>query len=238
MAPGPWSWSWSWTWTSSNRAQREEVQAAVKRAGIRIRLLCNNAAFGLWGRFEKTPAEEYERMLQLVAAAPIALCRAFLEDLTAFPSSAIINVSSPAAYQPMPFKAVYGAAKICLHHFSLALYEEWKERGVHVQTLVPGPTRSEMDVKGGAYKCRLTEKRRPPAEVVQRSLACLGRDLPVVATSKGTYRQRVFAGVFPTKVVTRTAAWMFRPIEAPPVLENLPETHRMQATHSSTRPEI
>ena len=210
----------------------------MKRAGIRIRLLCNNAAFGLWGRFEKTPAEEYERMLQLVAAAPIALCRAFLEDLTAFPSSAIINVSSPAAYQPMPFKAVYGAAKICLHHFSLALYEEWKERGVHVQTLVPGPTRSEMDVKGGAYKCRLTEKRRPPAEVVQRSLACLGRDLPVVATSKGTYRQRVFAGVFPTKVVTRTAAWMFRPIEAPPVLENLPETHRMQATHSSTRPEI
>lgn len=188
-----------------------EVQARVAKNNVRIRLLVNNAAFGPWGRFEKASPELYEALIRLVAATPISLCLRFLPDLATFPSSAIVNLSSPAALQPVPYKAAYSAAKTCLHNFSLALHEEWKERGILVQTLLPGPTQSELDAKGGAYKSELPEARRPPSEIVRASLFHLAKGTPLVTTNKGTYKQRVFAGVFPVGMVIREVAKMFRP---------------------------
>ena len=119
------------------------VRERVARHDVVARLLVNSAAFGPWGRFENFPAEHYERLIQLVAVTPVSMCRVFHEDIRSFARSAIVNVSSPAALQPVPFMAAYASAKSCLHDFSLALHAEWKASGVLVQTLVPGPTRSE-----------------------------------------------------------------------------------------------
>ncbi len=190
-----------------------EVKDAVLAAGVHVRLLINNAAFGPWGSFEKTPAQTYEEMVQLMAATPIALCHHFMSDLESFPNSAIVNVSSPAALQPVPYLAVYAATKACLQSFSLALYGEWASRGIQVQTLLPGPTATEFDAKGRAYKSDLGEERRPAAEVVALCLAGLARDAPLVTSYGGVYKQRVFAGLAPIKMVIREVKKMFA---APP----------------------
>jgi short-subunit dehydrogenase len=193
------------------RGAAARVKSIVAAEGIKIRLLINNAAYGPWGPFERTSAETYEALIHLVVATPVSMCLHFLPDLTSFPSSAIVNLSSPAALQPVPYKAVYSAAKIALHNFSLALYAEWEVRGVLVQTLVPGPTKSELDEKGGAYKSAIPEERRPPAEVVEASLRHLAKGDVFVTTAKGTYKQRFFSGMFPARVVVRKVAAMFRP---------------------------
>ena len=197
----------------SERDSASRVKAATTQASIRVRLLINNAAFGPWGSFEKTSAQTYESMVQLIAATPIALCHLFLADLESFPSSAVINLSSPAALQPVPYKAVYSAAKTCLHNFSLALYGEWQSKGILVQTLLPGPTATELDAKGGAYKSELGEARRPPSEIVTESLHQLDKGAPFVTTNKGTYKQRLFAGIAPVRMVIREVKKMF---QAPP----------------------
>jgi short-subunit dehydrogenase len=195
------------------RGAAAQVKAAVEARGITIRILINNAAYGPWGRFERTPAETYESLIHLVAATPVSMCLEFLPHLVSYPDSAIVNLSSPAALQPVPYKAVYSAAKICLHNFSLALFAEWEHRGIVVQTLIPGPTRSELDEKGGAYKSALTEERRDPSEVVTASLRHIERGDPLVTTARGTYKQRFFSGMFPARVVVRKVAEMFRPPE-------------------------
>jgi len=186
------------------------VRARVEAAGIRIRLLVNNAAAGKWGRFERATADEYARMLRLNNGAPVGLCREFFPHLRSFPGSAVINVASQAAFQPVPFMAAYAASKAFAHSFSLALYEEWKQYGIHVQSLVPGPSATEFDVTAGAYQSAIVE-RRPPAEAVAMALARLDRDEPVVASAKGVYKQRLFNGLFPAKRVVREVAKMFRP---------------------------
>lgn len=188
-----------------------EVNTATKNAGIRIRLLINNAAFGPWGSFVNTTANDYEKNLQLTAITPISLCNVYIPDLEKFPNSAIINVSSPSALQPVPYLAVYSAAKTCLHNFSLALYGELQEKGIHVQTLLPGPTATEFDTKAGAYKSKLGENRRSPVEVVRASLTQLKLDIPFVTTSKGTYKQRLFAGIAPVKMIIQEVKKMFAP---------------------------
>ena len=197
----------------SMRGSALKVKEATNEASIRVRLLINNAAYDPWGSFELTPSDTYEGMLQLLAATPIALCHEFRTDLEAFQSSAVINVSSPAALQPVPYKAVYSAAKSCLHNFSLALHGEWLERGILVQTLLPGATATEIDTKGRAYKCGLAEERRPPAEVVAKSLGELATGTPFVTTHKGIYKQRLFAGIAPTRMIIREVKKMF---QAPP----------------------
>lgn len=189
----------------------ETVKKATDAENIKIRLLINNAAFGPWGSFEKTPFQTYEKMIQLIATTPISLCQLYMADLQSFPSSMIVNLSSPAALQPVTYKAVYSAAKSCLHNFSLALYGEWQNKGIKVQTLLPGPTATELDTLGGAYKSLLGEERRPPYETVKASIAHFDKDAPFVTTNKGTYKQRLFAGIAPVKMIIREVKKMFAP---------------------------
>lgn len=186
------------------------IGAALAEAGIRIRLLCNNAGSGKWGRFERVEPDRYQQMVQLNIAALVGMCEQFLPDLMTFPSSAVINLSSPAAYQPVPYMAVYSATKAFVHSFSQALHGEWRELGVVVQTLVPGPTESEFDDKAGAYASALT-RRSLPAEVVKASLANLAQGEPVVISAAGAWKQRLFACLFPPRTVIRTVAKMFKP---------------------------
>jgi short-subunit dehydrogenase len=187
-----------------------EIRARLLAEGIRLRLICNCAAFGRWGRFEDSPARLYPEMIGLNAAAAVSLCAYFCPDLATHPTSAIINVSSPAALQPVPYMAVYAATKAFVHSFSQALYGEWNSRGVTVQTLVPGPTATEFDSLAGAYETRL-HRRDSPIDVVRASLARLEKGDPLCVPAKGTWKQRLFAAFFPTKTVIDRVGRMFLP---------------------------
>lgn len=189
----------------------DEVAAALSGAGIRLRLLVNNAGAGRWGPFIDTSLERYREILRLDVEAMVALCHRFMPDLASFPSSAVINVSSQAALQPVPYMAVYAASKAFVHSFSQALYEEWREKGIRVETLVPGPTVSEFDTLAGAYHCGMPQKRADPAEAVAAALRALGGEEPVVASVRGIWKQRLFAALAPSRLVLREVGRMFRP---------------------------
>ena len=106
--------------------------------------------------------------------------------------------------------AVYAATKAFVSSFSQGIYGEWKDRGVLVQTLVPGPTETEFDTVAGAYPSALNGRAKTDV-VVRKSLAHLAKDVPLVITAKGTYKQRLFAALAPAKLVIRTVARMFKP---------------------------
>lgn len=186
------------------------VHARTKASNITIKLLVNNAGIGRWGTFESSSAGKYQEMIALNNTAVVTLCHLFLPDLSSFIQSAIINVSSPAAFQPVPYMAVYAATKSFLQSFSQALHGELADRGVYVQTLIPGPTETEFDEKAGAYESAL-KGRDAPGKVVGASLANLGSSKPVVVTAEGTYKQRFFAGLFPAKIVIKEVGKMFTP---------------------------
>jgi len=194
----------------SDPASIAVIDSRLVAEGVRVRILCNNAAFGSWGRFEQTPLSTYRRMIALNVAAVVDLCHHFFPVLSSFPTSAIINVSSPAALQPIPYMAAYAATKSFIHSFGQALYGEWIERGILVQTLIPGPTATEFDQIAGAYASALKD-RGTPQEVVKAALDHLAKDAPVAASAKGTYKQRFFAGMFPPRMVIKTVKRMFEP---------------------------
>lgn len=184
----------------------EELQTTLRREGVRIRLLINNAALGHWGAFSAGTAESYEAMLRVNAWVPVALCLAFERDLSEPPGGSVIQVASPAAFQPVPYMAVYAASKAFLHSFGLALHEEWRARGVLVQTLLPGPTDTELPGARAGGMGRPS----PAAEPVRAALAGLAKGAAVVSTARGTLAQRLFA-LLPAQVVLKQVARMFSP---------------------------
>lgn len=188
----------------------DQLRQTLDAHGIRPRLICNNAAAGHVGPFEERSPAEYARMIQLNATAMVEICSAFRTDLLSFPSSAIINVSSQAAYQPIPYMAVYAATKAFVHSFSQAISYELKDHGVVVQTLVPGPTATEFDAKYSNHELKVAA-RGTPAEVVQASLASLRGGSGIASNASGLLKQRLAAALIPPKFLLREVAKMFCP---------------------------
>ena len=72
-----------------------------------INLLVNNAGFGLRGEFWKLSLERQLRMINLHNSAVVELAFSLLPSMIEEGSGGIINVSSLAGFQPIPYAALY-----------------------------------------------------------------------------------------------------------------------------------
>jgi uncharacterized protein len=125
-------------------AARQAVFETIQAQGLSIDLLINNAGFGDYGAFSDRPLSKMMEMVQLNIAAVVELTGLFLPLMQARKDGAIINVSSIAAFQPIPYMSVYAASKAFILNFSEALWAENKDLGVKVLAVCPGPTESEF----------------------------------------------------------------------------------------------
>ncbi|HEU0284927.1 MAG TPA: SDR family oxidoreductase [Sphingomicrobium sp.] len=117
--------------------------------GMWVRTLINNAGFGLRGRFDELPLDRQLEMIDLNIRALTNLSFVVINDMVLKGGGSILNVASTAAFQAGPNMAVYFASKAYVLSFTEALHEEWKDRGIKVSALCPGPTRTEFgDVAG------------------------------------------------------------------------------------------
>lgn len=153
---------------AKNGAAREVARIATER-GLDIELLVNNAATGDHGEFRLLSPESQSEAIQLNLVALVELTRLLLPPMIAARRGAVINVSSTAGFQPMPYFAVYAASKAFVTSFSLALAEELREDGIRVVTLCPGPTRAPSH-ENLVSKSRITFSRQPAEEVVAVAL--------------------------------------------------------------------
>lgn len=119
----------------------------VKRRGLRVEILINNAGFGSNGPFVESELANLTAMMELNMVTLTELCHLFGQDLAAAGRGRIMNVASTAAFQAGPWMAVYYATKAYVLSFSEALHEELSPRGVTVTALCPGPTRTGFQAR-------------------------------------------------------------------------------------------
>ncbi|HUQ58203.1 SDR family oxidoreductase [Lentzea sp.] len=117
----------------------ERILRELRERGLSIDLLVNNAGAGSVGPFLTRPLGPQLSSVALNIDGLLALTYAIGPDLVARGSGGIINVSSTAAFQPMPYQASYAATKAFVLSFTEALAEELRGTGVHVMAAHPGP---------------------------------------------------------------------------------------------------
>jgi len=155
----------------SDPARAEPLVARVEGRFGRIDLLVNNAGFGARGRFEQIDGARQLEMIRLNVESLVALAHRVLPGMVARRSGGIINIGSTAAFQPVPYMAVYGATKAFVLSFSEALHEEYRSRGITVLGLNPGKTATNFFTVAGEVP--LIGFERTPAAVVKTGLRAL-----------------------------------------------------------------
>jgi short-subunit dehydrogenase len=155
--------------------------AGIARVVARIEenppdLLVNNAGRGTFGSFADLDRERELDEIELNVSALVRLTHASLSGMLRRGHGAVINVSSMAGFQPMPFNATYGGTKAFVNSFTEALHEELRESGVRVQVLCPGFTRTEFQDTAGVEDSAVPGFAWMEAEeVVEASLRALER---------------------------------------------------------------
>ena len=128
---------------------RVGVLGAVADWGREISGLCNNAGYGLAGTAWELDPEDAQGEVDLNVAALHHLTLAVVPDMVRRGSGSVLNVSSVAAFQPLPGFATYAATKAFVLSFSEALHAELAGTGVSVTTLYPGPVPTGFGARAG-----------------------------------------------------------------------------------------
>lgn len=118
--------------------------ADTERHGIEIDWLINNAGFGSAGDFSSLPLDKELEMIDLNIRALVAITHRYLQRMRELGRGTIINVSSTASFQPIPFMATYAATKAFVTSFTEALLEENKPFGIRIMAFCPGSTKTNF----------------------------------------------------------------------------------------------
>ena len=158
---------------------RAALFARIRGRGCLVSRLCNVAGADIQKAFEKYTQEKIAFQCRINFEAAVSLMRVAL----ALRAEAleIVNISSISGVYPMPYFALYSAAKSALTSFSRSLREEMKGRGVKVTSVEPGGIYTRPDVceniRGQGLWGKLSAK--SPAWVARKSLAAVRKNKAV-----------------------------------------------------------
>ena len=108
-------------------------------------VVVNNAGIGQAGRFLDTPADEWDRVLDINLGGVVNGCRAFARRLVERGSGGhIVNVASAAAFAPLQSLNAYCTSKAAVYMFSDCLRAELDAAGIGLTTVCPGPVHTNI----------------------------------------------------------------------------------------------
>jgi uncharacterized protein len=194
--------------TSSSGLRAVEERLATDARPID--LLVNNAGFGSSGSFASLDIEREEEMVRLNVIALVRLTHAALGGMLARGRGGIINVSSSAAFQPMPGWATYSSTKAFVSRFTESIAGETRGTGVVVTALCPGYTRTEFQDNADVDEVIPGFLWQNPTRVAAAALDALDRKR-VYAVPGWPYRAlEVATGLLPKTVVRAASRAVYR----------------------------
>ncbi|HTC68877.1 MAG TPA: SDR family oxidoreductase [Acidothermaceae bacterium] len=120
----------------------DAVQELAEQAGD-VDILVNNAAGVTAGPALAPDAESFDDVFATSVRGPYFLTAALARGMMARGSGSIVNISTMAARIGMPGLSVYSASKAAVESLTRTWAAEFADAGVRVNTVSPGPTRSD-----------------------------------------------------------------------------------------------
>jgi len=140
----------------------------------------------------------------------VALTHRYLQKMRERRSGTIINVSSTASFQPVPFMATYAATKAFVTSFTEAIAEENRPFGIRAMALCPGPTETNFFNVAGAHPFQ-AKGMQTPEEVVETALRGVSRGKQHVISGWTNYFGARLGNIVPNALITRVVGKVLRP---------------------------
>ena len=176
------------------------------RSGVEVDWLINNAGFGSMGDFANLELEREAEMIELNVIALVKLTHRFLGPMRERRRGTIINVSSGASFQPIPFFATYAATKAFVTSFTEAVAEENRPFGIRILALCPGTTDTGFFEASRIEDPIKVKGVQTPEQVVETALRALGRGRSKVVSGWVNYFAATAVNIFPNSLITRVIA--------------------------------
>jgi short-subunit dehydrogenase len=190
-----------------------DLPGKLKRMGIHIDILINNAGFGKYERESKIRYEDSLNMVNLNCRSLLALTKLFLPDMIARKKGAIINIASTSGFFPVPYMATYAATKAFVINFSEALAEEVKDNGIRVLCTCPGATSTNFQKRAGinASEHRDLMQLSDPNTVAEQTIEALKQGKTLVVVGKTSFITKYAPLFAPRNVLARFGKRLMNP---------------------------
>jgi short-subunit dehydrogenase len=106
--------------------------------------LVNNAGITFYGKAIESELPTFEKILRLNLWTVVQLSLKFLTYFQERGDGAILNITSEAAFVPLPYQSVYSASKHAIQAFTEGLHMEYRKSGVVISSFAPGGIATEM----------------------------------------------------------------------------------------------
>jgi uncharacterized protein len=182
----------------------------TERHGFEVDWLINNAGFGSVGDFAKLEIDRELQMIELNISALVSLTHCYLKKMRGARSGTIINVSSAAGFQPLPFMATYAATKAFVTSFSEAIAEENRPFGIKVLALCPGSTKTNFFAASNIDRPLKVKGQQTVDQVVKTALKAVRQGRTRIVSGFANYVGSVLGTFVPTVVTARVMAKVSR----------------------------
>ncbi|MCU0240342.1 MAG: SDR family oxidoreductase [Pyrinomonadaceae bacterium] len=185
--------------------------AETSKHNFEVDFLINNAGFGAMGDFVEIDLEKQLEMVGLNVMALVALTHRYLPAMRQRKSGSIINVSSTASFQPLPYFSVYSATKAFVTSFSEGIAEENRRFGIKIIACCPGATETNFFDAAGIIEPFKVKGVQKPEEVVEVTLKALKKGKTHVISGLANWIVAHAATFAPNSLVTRAVGSQLRP---------------------------
>jgi NAD(P)-dependent dehydrogenase (short-subunit alcohol dehydrogenase family) len=132
---------------------REVAKRAVELGEGHVDILINNAGIFPFGPTHEMTEELFDRVYSVNVKAPYFLVAELAPLMAKRGKGAIVNVSTMVADYGAPGMSLYGSSKAAINLLTKTWAAEYGSKGVRVNAVSPGPTRTEgTDAMGEGLK--------------------------------------------------------------------------------------
>ena len=186
----------------------QQLFSEINACGSSVDMLVNNAGFGKWAGFLAEDVATYQAMLSVNIHALVTLTHLFLPYMLSRGKGGVINVASTAAFQPVPYIAVYSASKAFVLNFTEALAGEYKGKGLRFLALCPGNTATNFFTVANADTSGMSSA--TPEVVVEAALKAYQRKRIYLVPGIANYLTSLLPRFLSRSVTTTIVAHMFK----------------------------
>jgi len=177
----------------------QELYAKVNEMKLKVDILINNAGFGYSGKFLDNSMINYNEMINLNICSLTHLTHLFMKDMIENKSGGIINISSLASFQPIPFFSIYAATKAFVTSFTLSLYEEYRGKNIKILGVCPGYTKTNFNKRAQMNSVPVAGYLMSSQEVVDQSLKAYKKGRFLIINGKVNRFAKLFTSLLPKK---------------------------------------